>query len=120
MEKTYMIERYEPFENAEEVWFWFCACLQARADGLRSRTDYEGKPRPCEVGDIYKIIKRLKFNGQISNRQLRVMYNWGELHFPPYYDRRAKRSEIALWEEGIKSLETILIEKKIIINQRIV
>lgn len=115
-----MIERYEPFENAEEVWFWFCACLQARSDGLRSRTDYTGIQRPCEVGDIYKIIKRLKLNNQLSNRQLRVMYNWGGLHFPPYYDKRAKRSEIALWEAGIKSLEAVLIDKKIIINQGIV
>ena len=38
-----MREDYEPFDNAEDVWFWFCACIQARGDGLRSRSDYCGK-----------------------------------------------------------------------------
>lgn len=109
-----MCESYEPFENVEEVWFWFCACLQARSDGLRSRSDYSGKIRNCEVADIYRIIKRLKVHGEINNRQLRVMYNWGSMHLPPYYDPRAKRSEVRLWESAMLSLEKALVEKRIL------
>lgn len=109
-----MSESFEPFDNAEDVWFWFCACLQARSDGLRSRSDYNGKLRNCEVADIYRIIKRLKLHGAINNRQLRVMYGWGYLHCPPYYDPRAKRSEVRLWESGMQSLEQVLIEKRIL------
>lgn len=109
-----MNETFDPFDNAEDVWFWFCACLQARGDGLRSRSDYVGKRRKCEVADIYRIIKRLKMHGEISNRQLRVMYNWGYMHFPPYYDSRAKRSEVRLWEESMRIFEKALIEKNIL------
>ena len=111
-----MREDYEPFDNAEDVWFWFCACIQARGDGLRSRSDYCGKKRNCEVADIYRIIKSLKLKGRINNRQLRVLYSWGMMHFPPYYDKRAKRSEIRLWEEGIMALEQELVAKCILEN----
>ena len=57
---------YEPFDNAEQVWFWFCGCLIARDSGLRSCNDYKGKPRNCEVTDIYRIIKRMRYNRQIT------------------------------------------------------
>lgn len=29
-----MYKQYEAFENAEEVWLWYCACLEARREGL--------------------------------------------------------------------------------------
>ena len=41
-----MYKQYEAFENAEEVWLWYCACLEARREGLRSRGDYQGPERP--------------------------------------------------------------------------
>lgn len=109
-----MLEDYEPFENVEEVWFWFCGCIIARGDGLRCAKDYVGKVRNCEVGDIYRIIKRMKIGHQISNRHLRIMAKWGGLSCPPYYDKRAKRSEIVLWDEGLSILEKYLRDKRII------
>lgn len=109
-----MIEEYEPFDNVEQVWFWFCGCLIVRGDGIRGCQDYAGKLRNCEIGDIYRIVKRMKFLHQISNRHLRIMVKWGNLYCPPYYDRRAKRSEIRLWEEGMKVLEAHLKDKRII------
>lgn len=100
-----MTSNYETFENAEEVWFWFCASIVARADGIRAKGDYAGEPRCCEIGDITRIVKRLKLDGKITNRHLRVMTTWGDLFCPPYYDKRAKRSEIRLWEEGVAALD---------------
>lgn len=104
---------YQAFENAEEVWFWFCACLQAR-DGVRSRSDYAGVPRPCEVADISCIIKQLHYERRLSNRHLRVMYRWGAVHCAPYADRRSKRSEIRLWCESMQELEAVFRNKRII------
>lgn len=109
-----MCNDFEPFENVEEVWFWFCGCLLARGDGLRSCNDYEGRPRQCEIADIYRIVKRMKFLHQITNRHLRTMTKWGNWGCPPYYDRRAKRSEISLWEEGMGWLAVHLRSKGII------
>lgn len=91
--------KYKPFENVEEVWFWFCIAVQARGDGLRSRNHYDGEPREIEPADVYRIIKK------INNRELRTMIKWGIAGFPPHYDRRAKNSEIRLWDSGIANLE---------------
>ncbi len=109
-----MREDYEPFDNVEQVWFWFCGCLLARGAGIRSCNNYEGKLRNCEVADIYRIIKKMRINRQISNRHLRTMTKWGNLECSPYYNHRAKRSEIRLWDEGMRVLESYLLEKGII------
>ena len=106
-----MREIYEPFDNAEEVWFWFCRSLDARGDGLRSRSDYPGKCRSIEIGDVSRILKRMRAHGEITNRCLRVMSKWGT---PPYYDGRAKRSEIRLWEYGIGIFDFYLKTKGIL------
>lgn len=109
-----MREDYEAFENAEEVWFWFCGSMLARGDGLRSNSDYCGKPRGCELADIQRIIKKMKYNHHLSNRHLRVMFKWGSLLQPPYYHKSAKRSEIRLWEEAISNFNVYLINRKIL------
>ncbi len=99
---------FEPFESAEEVWFWFCNSILARGDGLRSKSDYWGKPRCCEISDIYRIIKIMKRRGHMSNRHLRVMAKWGNKRLSPWDDKYAKRSEVRLWEEGIYNFEVYL------------
>lgn len=110
-----MLKEYQPFENAEELWFWFCRSLILRRSGLRGKTsEYYGCMRICEISDIERLLHRLKILGLISNRHLRVMCKWGKLETPPYYDIRAKRSEIRLWEEGIKILDSASREKGII------
>lgn len=109
-----MRENYEPFDNAEEVWFWFCQSLEARGDGIRSKTDYPGKLRCLEIGDVERILKRMRAKGEISNRILRVMLKWGRIGTPPYYDRRAKASEVRLWENGIYVFDIYLKIKGII------
>lgn len=56
----------------------------------------------------------MRLNRQITRRHLRVMMKWGQLECPPYYDCRAKRSEIRLWDEGLHALEICLTEKGIL------
>lgn len=109
-----MREFYEPFNSAEEVWFWFCGSLLARGDGLRSQSDYWGKLRVCEISDIYRIIKSMKHHHHLSNRHLRVMVAWGKQQQAPWYETRAKRSEIRLWEEAMRNFEVYLCYKKIL------
>ena len=100
-----MKRNYQPFDNAEEVLFWFCNIIDNQAGGLRSKTNYPGAIRPCELGDIYLILKKMHRYDRISNRHLRVLSHWGQMQYPPYYDKRAKRSEIRLWEEAIRCFE---------------
>ena len=56
----------------------FCRSLDARGDGLRSRSDYPGKCRSIEIGDVSRILKRMRARGEITNRCLRVMSKWGD------------------------------------------
>lgn len=109
-----MREIYEPFNNVEEVWFWFCNSLQARGDGLRSRSDYPGAERNCEIGDIYRVIKTMRFHNQITNRHLRIMSKWGNIGIAPYYERSAKCSEVKLWDYGMCVLNVYLQNKGIL------
>ena len=109
-----MREDYEPFDNAEEVWFWFCQSLEARGNGLRSRCDYSGKIRCLEIGDVERILKKMRAKMEVNGRCLRTMIKWGRIGTPPYYDKRAKRSEVRLWENGIYVLEAYLKAKGII------
>ena len=64
--------------------------------------------------DIYMILKKMHFQDHITNRHLRVMSRWGKYQIPPYYDRRAKRSEIRLWEEAIRCFDTRLRQQGIL------
>lgn len=114
-----MTDDYEAFDNAELAWFWYCNCLLARGDGLRARSDYVGIIRGCEVCDIEKIVRYMRMRQEVSHRHLRIMYKFGALHVPPHYEKRAKSSDIRLWEEGIKVLEGYLLDKRIIANKRI-
>lgn len=109
-----MREIFEPFENAEEVWFWFCRSLEARGDGLRSKSDFPGKLRCIEIGDVCRIIKQMRNKSEISGRCLRVMSKWGIIGCPPHYERTAKKSEISLWEEGIYVFNLYLKAKGIL------
>lgn len=109
-----MEDSFEPFENAEEVWFWFCSSMEAKNNGWRIKGDFGGKERCCEVSDIYRIIKKIKLQKLITNRHLRVMSEWGMKMISPYGDKRVKKSELRLWTEGINALAFYLIEKGII------
>lgn len=105
---------YEPFNNSEEVWFWFCKSVSSQGDGWRKSSGVSGIVRCCEISDIYKIVKRMHAKSGVTNRHLRVMSSWGNIGTPPYYDKRAKKSEIRLWEEGMRIFELYLLEKGIL------
>lgn len=76
-----MREDFEPFENAEEVWFWFCTSASARSGGLRSKSDYWGKPRCCELPDIQRIIKQMKRNHHWTTASCALWSNGGCFRF---------------------------------------
>ena len=101
---------YEAFDNAEQIWLWFCGCLMIQKGGLRSRTDYLTKPRNIEISDIQCIVKRLDW----SDGMTKVMFKWGMLGYSPNHHSRATKREERLWDLGIGELEKRLISKKIL------
>lgn len=106
---------YRDFAGVEEVWFWFCSSVTAKQLGtLRSQSNYVSIPRVCEISDIYKILQKMKYDGTITNQHLRIMVKWGTKFESPLGSKRAKRSEIAIWTQGLQNLEKYLIEKGIL------
>ena len=47
-----MYKQYEAFENAEEVWLWCCACLEARREGLRPAGIIRGRSDPAKSATL--------------------------------------------------------------------
>ena len=67
--------------------------------------------------DVWPEAEDLRRQGKLRLRQLNTMYRWGAMHCSPYYDRRAGRIEVRLWDEGLRCLEPLLRSKGIIIAE---
>jgi hypothetical protein len=109
--RDFMKDSCEKFESVEQAWFWFCRCSSYREFGARGIGDCEAKKRLCEINDIYRIIKMLRFQSVLSNRHLRVMKKWGDKQICPHRSYGSKRSEEVLWAYSMRALECVLISK---------
>lgn len=103
-----------PFGSAEEAWFWFIRCQEARRQGARFSNDAQAFQRPCDPDDIYRAALALLRGGAIGERHLQVLGRFGLLGRPP--DRRCSEEEplVRLWEEALDRLATLLAEKGIL------
>ena len=110
-----MKDCYEKFESVEQAWFWFCRCNSYKQYGVRGIGDCETTKRLCEINDIYRIIKMLRFQNILSNRHLRIMKKWGYEQMCPHRSYGAKRSEELLWAYSMKVLEDVLISKGLVV-----
>lgn len=104
----------EPFDTAEDAWFWFIAAQQARNDGARFSAGQSLTPRPCEPSDILKVLDRLYRNRRVTLDHVMVLRHYGRRGAPPdlrhYKEARAAR----LWHESMERLGDALILKNIV------
>ncbi len=103
-----------PFDNAEELWFWFIAAQQARNDGARFVAGRGEVQRPCEPVDILKILDHLYRNRRLLRDHLLVLRHYGRRNMPPDA-RRVKEARAAfLWKEALERMTPVLERKGII------
>jgi hypothetical protein len=97
----------EPFRDAAEVWFWYCAALAARRDGWTTpRTIRSGSLRPCELVDVARPIPHLVARGQLTEAQLRVLRIYGDQQREPVRGHTAAEDrDAALWYAALARLE---------------
>ena len=81
---------------------------------FRKADNYPTLPRKCETSDIYRIVRRMRASGEISNRHLKIMYKYGVLLTSPWSVRSSSKMDIILWSEAMHSLEKYLIIKEIL------
>ena len=79
----------EPFDSAEEAWFWTMAALVARRDGARIVSGAGLVQRPCEPDDVVRCLDRLYRQRRIDLQHARILRIWGERGCAP--DPRAPR-----------------------------
>ena len=102
----------EPFDSAEEAWFWYCRCEQMNTNRpLYSKTTVA---RPCETSDIFLTLKRLLQKGILRSSHVKVLSKYGYAQVPPHPHFGDSSKICALWEEGLKFLGFSLKKKGIV------
>jgi len=102
----------EPFNSAEQAWFWTVGALAARREGTRSapaRTE-----RPCDPDDVMRCLDQLYRTRRIELLHARILRIWGERQCAPNPAHLRERSDWRLWREAMDRLECKLRRKGIV------
>lgn len=112
--KTASLEHAQPFERAEDAWFWFMAAQMARNEGARISAGQGSVSRPCEPGDILQALNRLYRQRRLSMDHIRILKFYGERFMAPD-PRRSKEIRAAIfWQRAMELLTEILESKGIV------
>lgn len=104
----------EPFDSAEQAWFWFIQAQQARNDGARTAAGLGRQARPCEPLDILRVLDRLYRHRRLLMDHMLVLRHYGRRQLAPD-PRRVKEIRAAkLWAEALERLEVPLERKGIV------
>jgi len=107
------LRRCEPFQSAEDAWFWTVRALAARHEGANS--DGESRiERPCEPDDILRCLDRLYRTRRIELLHARVLRIWGDRQRAPDPKHPGERSDYRLWREVMDRLAWKLRDKGIV------
>ena len=104
----------KPFSTAEEAWFWYVRCQNARRDGARFENRAGAFCRPCEPDDLYRAVKRLALKRIIGREHLEVLSHFGFQERAPDPRCREEEKPFAVWDEALDRLSSILKAKEIV------
>lgn len=104
----------EPFESAEEAWFWFIRAQQAINDGARPAAGRGLVARLCEPVDILRVLDRLYRQRRLVMDHLLVLRHYGRRYLPPDPQRVREVRAHSLWAEALERIEAVLERKGIV------
>ena len=102
----------QPFDSAEEAWFWYCRCEQNGS--VRPQYDESLKGRPCETSDIFITLKNLLKTGILKAIHLKVLSHYGYAQIPPHPHFGDSPKICSLWQEALDFLGISLKKKGIV------
>lgn len=104
----------QPFDSAEEAWFWFWQCQIARDEGARFVAGAGHVARPCDPDDLWRVARSLLRRRLIGQPHLRVLATFGRRLAPP--DPRLPEEAVAarLWADALDRMTTALRAKGIV------
>lgn len=100
----------EKFHNAEQMWFWFLYSRTVR-NGFSTGNNISAGRRICELLDVETLVTKLYLSGQLNERQLSVMKEFGDKKRPPHQHIWAENQKAALWRGAMATLESAAIRK---------
>ena len=104
----------EPFDNAEDAWFWAMSCLIAREDGARFVAGLALRERPCSPDDLIVSAERMGVSGRLGPTHLRVLAGYGRRLLAPDGRARHEAKAARLWDEALDLLTTVWRRKGIV------
>lgn len=104
----------EPFDNAEEAWFWAMGCLVAREDGARFVAGLGLRERPCLPDDLIVSAERMGAAGRLNPSHLQVLAGYGRRLLAPDSRARSEQGAARLWNEALDLLSTVWRRKGIV------
>jgi hypothetical protein len=90
------------------------ACHQARLDGARVAAGRGRTSRPCEPGDIHRLVTRLYRLGRLRASHLRILVKYGLMMLPPDPLQPDRQEDCQVWDQAMARLEGPLQAKGII------
>ena len=108
------LDKVQPFQSADEAWFWTMSALVARRDGARIVSGRGLVSRPCEPDDVVKCLDRLYRQRRIDLAHARIMRIWGERGTAPDPTVLRERGDYRLWSEAMERLDWPLRMKGIV------
>ena len=104
----------EPFDSAEEAWFWYCLCEQQGAN--RGHCGDSNVCRPCETSDIFVAVKSLLRGGVLRPAHVKVLSKYGYCQVPPHPHFGDSLKICKLWKEALAFLDVLLRKKGIVVG----
>ncbi|TPG60568.1 hypothetical protein EAH89_04190 [Roseomonas nepalensis] len=108
------LDKVQPFQSADEAWFWTMSALVARRDGARIVSGRGLVSRPCEPDDVVKCLDRLYRQRRIDLAHARILRIWGERGVAPDPTVLRERGDHRLWREAMDRMEWPLRLKGIV------
>jgi hypothetical protein len=107
---------FQPFESAEEAWFWYCKYQIARLEGARFHaTEAAGVARPCDPDDVYTVVDRLYRTKDLRRCHLVVLGDFGLRLTPPLSSNPGEREQARIWCEALDVITPVLQAKGIVL-----
>jgi len=99
----------QPFDTAEQAWFWFMSWRLVVEDG--GTPGHEGRGRPCSPLDMLACLRRLVKLGRLTQRHMQVLAGFGRRLEPP-----AGGPVLRLWDDAMARLDELLRAKGIVVR----
>ena len=106
--KSHPMPPTQPFDTAEEAWWWFVRCHVVRREGGRFQRSALSFGRPCEPDDIYRWVRALARAGRIGPPHLDFLERNGLPGHAPDDRNMAQAADCRRWGEALRQLEAVL------------